>query len=147
MTLTSYLAINSTSGVAMESKDVYVQTLIAQYRAFRLELDIFTCFFMLAIMTVPVAWIINHVYHNFTLGWMIGFVALILGLSMATHCGNTLQSLKRIATDLNKAMSPLATFEYDLGKEAEPLRYAFTLAGKIIGCVILLWCFWPWPQL
>jgi ABC-type lipoprotein release transport system permease subunit len=104
-------------------------------------------FFMLAILTVPVAWIINHVEHNFQLGWMIGVVALILGLTMALHCGNTLQSLKRIATDLNKEMAPLKTFEYDLGKETEHLRYAFTLAGKIIGCVLLLWCFIPWPQL
>lgn len=131
----------------MENNDLYVRSQLAQYSAFRLELIIFTVLFMIAILTVPVAWIINHVYNDFRLGWMLGVVALIIGLSMATHCGNTLQSLRRVTTALNKEMAPLQTFEYDQGKETEILRYTFTLAGKIIGCLLLIWCFFPWPQL
>ncbi len=131
----------------MDQDEIYIRSLLKQYEVFRLELIIFTIFFMIAILMVPVAWVTNHVWHNYTLGWMAGVVAAVLGLSMATHCGNTISSLKRIATALNKEMGDHRTFEYDLGHETEIARYVITLIGKIIGILLLLNCFFRWPQL
>ena len=132
----------------MEPKEVYLRSLLEQYRVFRQELIIFTIFLLLALLLIPVAWVQNHVDHNFTLGCMIAFVALVLGLSMATHCGNHIQVLRRVTSHLNKEMAPrYQSFEYDQGQETDRLRYVVTVIGKIIACLVLVWCFIRWPQL
>ena len=130
----------------MNKHDVYIRSLHLQYLVNRLELMVFTIIFILTVLVVPVSWIINHVYHDFRFGWMLAVVAAILGLAMATHCGNTLQVLKRVTSQLNEA-GEHPTFDYDQGRETDRTRYVITLIGKIIACLILLWCFTPWPQL
>lgn len=130
----------------MEPNEVYIESLLAQYRVNRMELMNFTNVFLIAIVMIAPAWFINHLYHNFRLGWMIATVAMILGLGMATHCGNTLKTLHRITADLNALMGEHKTFDYDQGKETDAIRFAVTLAGKVIGALLLIWCFTPWPQ-
>ncbi len=132
----------------MESKDMQFRSLIAQYHVFQLEKIIFTIFFILAMLAIPVAWIITHVYHDLQLGQMIATVALILGLAMATHAGNSIQTIKRVAGKLNGLMDDKhRSFEYDLGQETDALRFVVTLIAKIIGAVLVLWCYNPWPVL
>ena len=131
----------------MDQLEIYVRSMHQEYAVYRRDLIVFTLFFIGALLMIAVAWLTNHVGHNFQLGWMIAVVAAILATSMATHCGNTLSSLKRVATALNKVMGEYRTFEYDLGRETDPTRYVVTLIAKIIACLILLWCFTRWPQL
>lgn len=130
----------------MDKHDVYVRSLHLQYLVNRLELMVFTFIFILSALVIPVSWIINHVYHDFRLGWMLAVVAAILGLAMATHCGNTLRVLKRVTDELDTA-GEKPTFNYDQGRENDKVRMIVTLIGKIIACLILLWCFTPWPQM
>lgn len=131
----------------MEAKEVYVRSLLVQYRVFRLELIIFTIFFILAILAIPVAWYVNHVQHDYRLGCVIGFVAICLGLATALQSGNSLRTIRRVTTDLNRTMDSYSSFEYDQGKETDPTRFAVTTAVKIIGVLLALWCFIRWPQL
>ena len=132
----------------MEPKEIYIRSLLEQYRVFRQELIIFTILFLLAMLMVPVAWSFNHIYHDYGLGCVVGVVAIVLGLPMATHCGNTIQILRRVTSHLNKEMAPEhRSFEYDLGQETDRVRYVVTLIGKAVGCLILIWCFIRWPQI
>lgn len=131
----------------MDRHDVYVQSLLAQYRVHQTEKIVFTILFIISMLMIPVAWFINHVNHDLALGRMIAFVALVLGLSTAAHCGNTLQVLRRITGNLNNMMvAPHTTFEYERGYETDPLRFWVTLVAKIIGALLLIWCFIRWPQ-
>ena len=130
----------------MESKELYAQLLRDQYRVQRMEQMSYMVIFILAITVVPVAWILNHVYHWYTLGWMVDVIALCLGLAMAGHSHNALQVIASLAKKLNE-MSGIESFHYDLGKANDPVRMVLTTPFKVIGAVLAIWALFKWPQL
>lgn len=129
----------------MDKHDVYVCSLLAQYRVNRSELMTFTVIFILSVIPIPYVWYLTHVAHNLLGAYLVATVPLFIGLSMAVHCGNSLRTLKRVTADLNK-VSEKPTFDYDQGQENDRVRMVVTLIAKIIGALLLLWCFTPWPQ-
>lgn len=129
----------------MDPKEIQVRSLLAQYHVQRSEQMSFTVIFLLAIMVVPVTWILNHVYHLYTLGWMLDVVTLCLGLAMAGHCHNSLQVIQGIAKELNK-LSGQESFAYDLGRANDPFRMLLTTPFKVIGSILGLWALIRWPQ-
>lgn len=130
----------------MDSHDVYVRSLHLQYIVNRLELIIFTIIFILSVIPIPYVWYLMHVEHNLLVAYLVATVPVFIGLSMAVHCRNTIQVLKGITAALNAEMKPQQTFDYDQGRANDGVRMVVTLIAKIIGALLLLWCFSPWPQ-
>ncbi len=130
----------------MDRNEIYARSLWAQYHVQQIWEMVFTVIFLLTIVAVPFAWMLNHVYHLYTLGWMLDVVVVCLGLAMAGHSHNSLQVIEKIAEDLNK-LSDHESFSYDLGKFNDPVRMWLTMPFKVVGSILALWALVRWPQL
>ncbi len=132
----------------MYPKEIFIRSLLTQYRVFRQELITFTVLFIFSMLMIGSAWIVNHIVHQLWMGRALAIFGLLIGLSMATHCGNTLQSLRQISTQVNQTMQgEYSSFAYDLDQANTKVRMVVTGLAKAIGVLFLLWCFTPWPKL